>query len=555
VWGEQFKITYDDAGFRSSLTYPNGIRAEYRYDKLGRRKRIAYRNKQGKEILSFGYSYDDLGNVITFSEGKKVTRFGYDALGRLASVKDAKGITTKFEYDKNDNLTRVEKPGQSKQKQIHNKKDQLISTGKASFKYDTEGRLVKIDRAKGKMRFDYYADNKLKAVKIGDSKRIEFKYDPLGARVLKSAPNGSSYYVYDLKDLLRELDENHRVKATYTHGPVMDEPLSVRRGQQSFFFHADGRGSIRLVTDSSGNPVDRIRYDPFGLIVMGDDSKHGVHRFAGGILDRETGLYYFRNRYYYPAIKRFITTDPLKYRAGQSNYYAYAQNNPTTYKDSMGLQSDSFLDDLSGLVSGVYEKGWGGYFKDKGIGKLGTREGREQVNTDANFFEEKSKVDIHGGVGGTFGSIKKFFGFEYDPNTGKGKFTGKTETTPNVGLEIGGQVGLKSKPPHEAPSSDEQASVSVQNDKWGISYNGDETTVKIGPINVSYNQKTGEINGYLGASEGGTLQGMDECPVQVDYSRTKSEGETPFWISPLKFADDYCFEKTGTRFLSNDDCE
>jgi RHS repeat-associated protein len=59
--------------------------------------------------------------------------------------------------------------------------------------------------------------------------------------------------------------------------------------------------------------------------------------FQGQPYDPETGLYYFRNRYYDPELGRFLTADPLGYVDGPS-LYAFAGNDPVNGRDPLGLQ-------------------------------------------------------------------------------------------------------------------------------------------------------------------------------------------------------------------------
>ena len=49
--------------------------------------------------------------------------------------------------------------------------------------------------------------------------------------------------------------------------------------------------------------------------------------FTGREWDSETGLYYYRARYYDPRIGRFISEDPIRFRGGM-NFYSYVLNNP-----------------------------------------------------------------------------------------------------------------------------------------------------------------------------------------------------------------------------------
>ena len=60
--------------------------------------------------------------------------------------------------------------------------------------------------------------------------------------------------------------------------------------------------------------------------------------FTGRRFDIETGLYYYRARYYNPHIGRFMQTDPVGYGNGM-NWYAYCGNNPLNFADPSGLAS------------------------------------------------------------------------------------------------------------------------------------------------------------------------------------------------------------------------
>jgi len=75
-------------------------------------------------------------------------------------------------------------------------------------------------------------------------------------------------YVYDGEDILAILDENDTILQEFLHGPGIDEPLSLRQGNQIYSYHADALGSIIAITDRQGNIVQRYRYDAWGNITF-----------------------------------------------------------------------------------------------------------------------------------------------------------------------------------------------------------------------------------------------------------------------------------------------
>ncbi|MBN2183612.1 MAG: hypothetical protein JW715_17015, partial [Sedimentisphaerales bacterium] len=76
------------------------------------------------------------------------------------------------------------------------------------------------------------------------------------------------------------------------------------------------------------------------------------YMFTGRRYDLETGLYYYRARYYNPNTGRFLQTDPVGYSDG-INWYNYCGSNPLNFVDPSGMYLDSF--DWTGLESAMSE--------------------------------------------------------------------------------------------------------------------------------------------------------------------------------------------------------
>ena len=147
-------------------------------------------------------------------------------------------------------------------------------------------------------------------------------------------------FIYDNEDILLELDGSNNIAARYTHGPGIDEPLVLEQNNQSFFYHADGLGSIAEITDSNGAIAQRYTYSSFGKIESQLDPNFiQPYTFTAREFDPETGLYFFRARTYDPSSGRFMHNDPIGFGGG-INFYSFVGNNPVIYVDPLGLFRD-----------------------------------------------------------------------------------------------------------------------------------------------------------------------------------------------------------------------
>src|ERR1035441_5370837 len=86
------------------------------------------------------------------------------------------------------------------------------------------------------------------------------------------------------------------------------------------------------------NSVQSYTYDSFGM-PKPSANFYNAYTYSGREWDRETGLYYYRARYYDPMEGRFVSKDPISFAGGDVNLYGYVKNNPINFIDPKGLNT------------------------------------------------------------------------------------------------------------------------------------------------------------------------------------------------------------------------
>ena len=88
-------------------------------------------------------------------------------------------------------------------------------------------------------------------------------------------------------------------------------------------------------------------YESFGNLTFseGTPADSNSFRYTGREFDEETGLYYYRARYYDPEVGRFMNEDPIGFSGG-INFYSYVGNNPINFIDPLGLCEENPTDKI-----------------------------------------------------------------------------------------------------------------------------------------------------------------------------------------------------------------
>jgi RHS repeat-associated protein len=225
----------------------------------------------------------------------------------------------------------------------YNELNQLTEDDSCIYAYDADGNMTeKIDKTTGDTtHFVYDIENKLVEVRK-PGMLAKYTYDALGRRMSKEVNGEVKQFRYDEEDLILEMDANNSVTANYTFGPGIDNPLKMNRNGNNYYYVKDGLGSVTALTDSTGNVKHEYKYGVFGKVVEeSGDTIENPFTYTSRELDKETGNYYYRARYYDPEIGIFISEDPIQLAAGDVNYYRYLWNNPLNWKDPFGFEGEN----------------------------------------------------------------------------------------------------------------------------------------------------------------------------------------------------------------------
>jgi RHS repeat-associated protein len=410
----------DVVGLRR-LTYGNGIEAYYQRGKEGSLARIVYRDPRMRAsreqpgapleallgvrpalaatapalpgalglppdpqaLLDHRYLWDMQGNLLHTRDKDAASSYAYDARDRLiVAATGPIASFARYHYDDNGNRLLA-------QEDLADQSDVRGNTVKTSYApsadhWKTEAGEVGADDAHhdamgqperiGHRSFVWDALGKLLEVRDGQRVLARYRYNHRGERIEKIAGSEHTYYLYEDRKLVAELDSMGTLRRQYiylasqpvaiidalsgvTVGADDTTPTSFTAGITNLwriwfgksetvaYLHSNHLGAAEMVTDTKGKPIWQGTYRPFGKLMSAVAQSRTATgttgfelnlRLPGQYADKETGLYYNDHRYYDPARGRYLTPDPLGL-AGGANGYAYAGVNPMKYIDPSGL--------------------------------------------------------------------------------------------------------------------------------------------------------------------------------------------------------------------------
>lgn len=337
-YGESTSYVYNILSNVLIKNLANGSHTNYSYDATGKILSLVNATSSGASISTYTYSYDNTGNRKLKTTIAGTHNYTYDNTYQLLQAVHPSPPSESYTYDPvHSRLTSTDHNNWT-----YDSNNRLISYGNYAYSYDANGNMTgKTDIITSETsQYTYDYNNRLTRIDYPDGTYSAYGYDSFGNRIKKDLNGTVLWFVYDLvkmlPDMIAEYDVSGALVASYTHGPGIDDVVSMRRSGNSYFYFKDDLDSITSIIDNSESLVNNYEYGVFGNVITKIESVVNQYGYTGRIMDSESGLMYYRTRYYSPIIGRFITADPIGFMGG-INSYSYVVNNPTNLTDPLGL--------------------------------------------------------------------------------------------------------------------------------------------------------------------------------------------------------------------------
>ena len=299
-WDGEGRMTgycYDERGNLTSVIHPDGTEETRAYDEedrlitetdaLGNRRVLVYHepSQDGTPVNGEGqlsavieaddratfFEYDTHGLLSSVSLDDRTVHLEYNEQNNLVSVKNEKGVGTRWNYDHKGNVLSV-----------------LTSAGaKQTFRYDRLNRVTSITTGKRttNLRYNSYED----VVEASEGfHRVKYKYSPMGDILQREGEDGSVLrFAYDRMDRLRMLTNEHGEEYTFDRnlrGEIVGETGFDRMHRK---YMRDRSGRV-IREERAGGRWTEYEYDQRGRLTRSSFSDGTIEAFSYDVLGRLT---------------------------------------------------------------------------------------------------------------------------------------------------------------------------------------------------------------------------------------------------------------------------
>jgi RHS repeat-associated protein len=343
---------YDAANNRTSIAWPGAWTATYAYDAANRIQTVSFPGASGTQTVTLNhdslsrrtgidrpgaaadssYAYEPDSDLASLSHafvagsgpGAVSFSYGHDAAGKTTTI----GISQPaFEWLPS--LSYATTYGAA------NVLNQISSAGGVSIPWTTDGNMV----TDGVTTYIWgYGNRMIAANRSGMS--ATYDYDSDDRRTKKTVNGVVTRMMWSGADELAEYDVNGDLIRRFVPDGTgaMDARLAtVTAANAVYWHHVDHQGTVIATSDSAGQTVGTASYSPYGEFAAGTTTppQHSPFGYTGRQYDVETGLYYYRARYYSPKLGQFLSMDPVGTK-DDPNLYLYVGLDPVNATDPTG---------------------------------------------------------------------------------------------------------------------------------------------------------------------------------------------------------------------------
>jgi RHS repeat-associated protein len=345
-----FEYAYDRAGNRlaqRSIHDPLDSQ-RYSYDSASRLV-SASRGEFGEgDFLTSPSLYCESPTTATWTTEESAFQWGLDGAGNWDQYLTWKNTVETNQTRTDTNFNEIHQVGATTL--THNDHGDMTYDASHQYKWDAFGRLREVRSGGGTLQATYYYDADHRRVRkdFVSGTDLDFLYDGWRAIEIRKTATQLSYFQSIFGNYLDE-----QLEADYNGGTP--DATCTGAGDAAYGIQNNALFSVYAVTRPDKSINSAFEYDPYGYptrLIDGNDGDTTVnfngndtraagigstflHSYTGQTFDPESGLLYYKRRYYHPALGRFISRDPIGYADGE-NMYAYVSSNPLLYMDPEG---------------------------------------------------------------------------------------------------------------------------------------------------------------------------------------------------------------------------
>ena len=368
VLGRETSYEYDAVGNQTHIRYPNGLTSVSTFDSLNRVTSITTLDADDNVLTRYAYDLDETGRRTRLTEHSgRVSDYVYDDLYRLIqeSITDpvnGDNLST-YTYGKTGNRTQSVINGITTE-YAYDANDRLLSQGAFTYSYDAQGNMLSETEGSGDSAliktYQYDANQRMKRFSDG-VQAITYEYNPDGIRTSKRIGGSSIDFIVDSNrdyaQVIAEQVNNVDINKEYVFGYDLLSQIELgsvdgEDTSETAFYHYDGLGSTRALSNTQSTITDEYFYEAFGALLASTGDTANDYQFTGEQYDAQLDNYYLRARYYNQGTGRFTQQDTWMGNANSPitlNKYLYGNGDPANFTDPTGNFSITELQTVNNI--------------------------------------------------------------------------------------------------------------------------------------------------------------------------------------------------------------